>query len=123
MDASQQPLAVFGQVFIQQVRDNALFVFGRTVTGHMKGERAQEMRQQLKSFSPEQMAVVKDLVYQMVDTCLHHTLFMFQEHPEWVISQPDAGIGSLNELSDGLAGELYTEDGWIEQFSKYAPGW
>jgi hypothetical protein len=28
---------------------------------------------------------------------------------------------SLREISDGLCGELYTEDGWIERFSKYPP--
>lgn len=24
----------------------------------------------------------------------------------------------ISEISDGLAGELYTEDGWIQKFSK-----
>lgn len=26
---------------------------------------------------------------------------------------------SLRDISDGLSGELYTEDGWIEKFSTY----
>ena len=26
----------------------------------------------------------------------------------------------ISELSDGLAGELYTTDGWISRFSTYA---
>ena len=25
---------------------------------------------------------------------------------------------NLNEISDGLAGELYTEDGWIQKYTK-----
>ncbi len=25
---------------------------------------------------------------------------------------------NLNDLSDGLSGELYTEDGWIKNYSK-----
>jgi hypothetical protein len=62
---------------------------------------------------------LRDVAYRMVDQALHNTLFMFEQNTDWKISNEKQGISSLNNLSDGLAGELYTEDGWIHQFSEY----
>ena len=43
-------------------------------------------------------------------------LFMIEGDPELqLIFQ---GV-DLKEVSDGLSGELYTEDGWIQKFSEY----
>lgn len=46
---------------------------------------------------------------------MHNMLFMLEEHEE--IEMLYAGENIVEE-SDGLSGELYTEDGWIEKYSK-----
>ena len=45
-------------------------------------------------------------------------LFLFEEYPEWKLI--DENQNNLAELSDGLSGELYTENGWIKKFSSYS---
>ena len=39
---------------------------------------------------------------------------MLEQHEEISLLYDDV---NLNEESDGLSGELYTEDGWIEKYS------
>ena len=38
---------------------------------------------------------------------------------ELVLRTPEGTLVNLTDLSDGLAGEVYSEDGWIAKFSKY----
>ena len=42
-------------------------------------------------------------------------LEMFEQHDDIELNMSNE---NLNQISDGLAGELYTEDGWIQKFSK-----
>ncbi|MDE6209993.1 MAG: hypothetical protein K2M73_10030 [Lachnospiraceae bacterium] len=41
-------------------------------------------------------------------------LFMVEQHEDICLLYDNI---NLNEESDGLSGELYTEDGWIEKYS------
>ena len=59
--------------------------------------------------------LINELIPQVVDLCLHNMLCMFEEHEDFVISIDEE---NLNDLSDGLAGELYSADGWISRFSE-----
>lgn len=54
----------------------------------------------------------------IVDTTLHHLLWTVEQEDliEFTFKEDDQ-IVNINEISDGLAGELYTEDGWISRFS------
>jgi hypothetical protein len=69
----------------------------------------------------EDVEILRDMAYRMVDLTIHNVLFMFEDSPSWKISNEQEMITSLSELSDGLAGELYTSDGWISKFSNYPP--
>ncbi len=42
-------------------------------------------------------------------------LCLFEEHDEFQII---VGGENIADISDGLSGELYTSDGWIEKFSE-----
>ena len=46
-------------------------------------------------------------------------LCMFEDHEELKLLLNEE---NLVEESDGLAGELYTEDGWIKRYSKQRTG-
>ena len=56
-----------------------------------------------------------------VDSSLHSFLFLMEESPDIDISfsSGDESITQLSEESDGLGGELFTQDGWIARFSQY----
>ena len=46
----------------------------------------------------------------------------YQDEMRLVVKDQDDAEHSLVDISDGLCGELYTEDGWIEKYTKY-PDW
>jgi hypothetical protein len=112
-------LSLFGELLIKSVRDNSLFVLEGVISGHMKSQIDKEMHEKIKKMSKEDIDTLRDMAYRMVDLSLHNLLFMFEDNLSWKISNEADGIENLNELSDGLSGELYTSDGWIINFSDY----
>lgn len=113
-------LSLFGEMFIKAVRDNTLFALEGVISGHMKSESDLKMHDRISKLSTDNISLLREFAYSMVDLSLHNMLFMFEENPDWKLSNPEIGISDLNSISDGLAGELYTSDGWIDQYSEYS---
>lgn len=67
------------------------------------------------SLSSDDIEIVRWLIPEIVDVSLHNMLFMIEENDDIELLFENE---NLKEISDGLAGELYTEDGWIDKFSK-----
>lgn len=70
-----------------------------------------------------QSELIKDLVPEIVDTTIHNLLWTLEQEEMIDVTvnvDVDGKLASLKDVSDGLAGELYTEDGWIFRFSKKA---
>jgi len=109
----------FGKEFIESVRDNTLTDFEKISKGELRSKRGQELFEKISQFDEIQLETIKDIVRNMVDKSIFNTLFFFEENEEWIISNPENDIDDINELSDGLSGELYTDDGWISKFSKF----
>ena len=105
----------FGKIFISEVRDNTLEAFEKMFNGSMKGLTAQNVRDKIAIFDEQEKSVLLWLLSKTVDQCMYNMLFMLEEHEE--IEMLYAGEDIVEE-SDGLSGELYTEDGWIEKYSK-----
>jgi hypothetical protein len=122
---SSAALDTFGQLLMTEVRDRAIREWKMTVAGHMKGERCARIRQSLQRWSSQDRDLFLSLVPDIVDSVLHHLLWTLEEDgPVRVaVDLPDGEVPSLNEVSDGLAGELYTEDGWIARFSEEPSSW
>ncbi|MCY2977121.1 MAG: hypothetical protein NTU79_00415 [Planctomycetota bacterium] len=55
----------------------------------------------------------------LVDSTLHDLLGFFEGAEDFLIAFKDEenNLVDLNKISDGLAGELFTEEGWISRFS------
>lgn len=105
----------FGEKFISMVRDNTIETFEKMFDGRMKGMTAQEVRDKISVFDAQEKDILLWLLSQTVDYCMHNMLFMLEETPEMEVFYDGENIV---EESDGLAGELYTEDGWIAKYSK-----
>ena len=54
-----------------------------------------------------------------IDTTLHFLLTVIEENDDldMTVSLSESETVSIKELSDGLAGELYSEKGWVARFS------
>ena len=116
---SDNVLDEFGEVLIQSVRDRTISNWDKMLNGQMKGLSAQQVMGKLEGFTEEQKEILKWIVPKIVDLSLHNFLAMFEEYDNINIEVVTNGnSGNIRKLSDGLAGELYTDDGWISRFSK-----
>ena len=108
-------LEIFGEIFIDEVRDNTIEIFEKIFSGEMKGLTAKCIQDKIKIFNEEQKDTMLCIISKAIDQCMHNILFMLEEHQELKILYDTENIV---EESDGLSGELYTEDGWIKKYSK-----
>lgn len=106
----------FGKMLITEVRDWTIGSMNKMIDGTMKGTTAELIKKNISILDKEQIEVLKWLIPEIVDFSLDSMLFMFEGHPD--LQLVFQGV-DLKEVSDGLSGELYTEDGWIQKFSKY----
>lgn len=111
----KEALEYFGKAFMEQVRDNGIYITNWLIEGKNIAPSKQVLQNEISTFTNEQKDIIKQIILEAVDQTLHHTLFMLEQEEEIKLIVGDI---NLNEASDGLAGELYTEDGWIEKFSK-----
>ena len=105
----------FGELFINEVRDNTIDCFEKIFNGTMKGITAREIQEKTEKFKDSEKKEILWIITKAIDQCIHNMLFMAEEHDEIEIVYEGENIA---EISDGLSGELYSEDGWIEKYSK-----
>ena len=117
---SNPPLDKFGELLVKKVRDKAIGDWERIISGEMKGVTSERVKQQIISFTPEQKNVLCKLIPLVVDTTLHHLLFTAEQEQSLQLMIDDTGEDvsqNLRNISDGLPGELYGNNGWIARFS------
>ncbi|ADZ85084.1 hypothetical protein QTL86_22675 [Cellulosilyticum sp. ST5] len=107
-------LSRFGEILISDVRDRTIRSYDMRINGKMKDESSQKLYSEVEQLDITQRQLIERIVPQIVDLSIHNMLCMLEEH-----SNIDMQIEgeSISEISDGLSGELYTEDGWIQRFS------
>jgi len=116
---SNPSLEKLGELLMRRVRDKAIGDWEGIVTGEMRGTTGARVRQQLTAFGPQQTNVLLKLLPQIVDTTLHHLLWTLEQEQSVNLLAKDEHDVFYNarEASDGLAGELYGDQGWIARFS------
>ncbi len=118
-------LDLFGNKLIYEVRDYYLDQFNNSIIKEAYTDEKKIFKQKYESLGLEGQEFLKKVVTEAVDSTLHYFLWMIEQDEEYDLvrySKEDKSESvSLRDISDGLCGELYTEDGWIERFSKYPP--
>ena len=75
----------------------------------------------LRNVSEADKRLVLQLIPGVVDTVLHHLLWAAEQESDLHVGiKMKNGIEELRDISDGLPGELYTDEGWISRFSEEA---
>lgn len=108
-------LDYFGNKLMKEVRDETISSLDMMIDGKMKGITAQQVREKISTFNEEQLMTIKWLIPKIIDLNLHNLLMMIEQNDDIKVM---VGDNDIKEDSDGLEGELYTEDGWISRFSK-----
>jgi hypothetical protein len=115
---SQVALDRFGELLMKKVRDEAITDWMMMIDGRMKGDTANKVRELLGNVSEADRLLIMQLIPGVVDTVLHHLLWTAEQESDLRIGiRIDDAIEELRDISDGLPGELYTENGWISRFS------
>jgi hypothetical protein len=110
----------FGQLLVASLRDAALDFFDGLVREHWKSPSTQRLQADLAGLSPGQREIVRRCVVACVDRSIHDFLFALSEAHDThngirvVVHGKD-----IAELSDGLHGEPYGENGWVAKFGKH----
>jgi hypothetical protein len=113
-------LDAFGRKLIDSVRDRTLDDIDLTLTGMAQAGWEQELSRQISSsLDRDGVLLARHLVVIAIDTALHNLLWMLETSDQirLVAKAPDGAAVDLADVSDGLSGELWTEDGWIARFS------
>lgn len=107
-------LETFGQIFIKNVRDRVISDIDMVLEGKYLDDEDLAMSNRFKQLDTISKDFINSLIPNIVDSCLFDFLDMIEQNEE--IELKINGI-NLAEESDGLAGELYTEDGWIQKYT------
>jgi hypothetical protein len=108
----------FGRVLITEVRDRAIVRVLSILGGTLQRPGAQVLHEQLRSLSSDERNAVEMLSIEAVDSTLHRLLLLLEESNLMDCRlATNAQSVSLKDASDGLAGELYSDAGWIARFS------
>jgi hypothetical protein len=107
----------FGKVVAEDLRDSALNHYLDLETGFIGSKSARELSASLSEFSEEQRQLIRKIITECVDTGVHDFLFALEENRHGVSVSINGQ--DISGISDGLQGEIFTEDGWFEKFSQH----
>lgn len=111
-------LDILGQFLMKHLRDRGIGQVEGLLAGRWKAPSLEGLQRELRPLTPEQQDLVRRAVVSSLDTALHGFLFAIQEQTD--LDGPIAITvrgENVAQMSDGLQGEPFGEDGWFARFS------
>lgn len=112
----------FGSLLMKDVRDKSIEAMLARIRGKMKDKlsRSQHARLKKLGLTPAGAELIEELVLTAVDETLLDFLVFLDQREISVTYCDDLGDKiDVNKDSDGLDLALWSEDGWIAQFSRF----
>ena len=106
----------FGKVISEDLRDAALNRYLDIESGNCASSAGKELSASLEGFTSEQKSIIRRLLSDAVDSGVHDFLFSLESSDDIKVLSSGRNV---QELSDGLNGEIFTEDGWFEKYSQH----
>lgn len=115
-----QSLDKFGEFYVRNLRDKMLHDLDMLLSGSWKAPGVQDLQRRLAELSQDGRDLIRDAAEHMVITGMHDLLFAIQEEADndGAIRLEVDGVEVAKE-SDGLHGEIFSDEGWITRFSQY----
>ena len=109
----------FGDIFMEAVWDSSILQMEMILSGKMKSQEAQILNKKINKLSGDDKKLVKEIIAETIRRSIFNVLNFFDGEENYFIGFDNGEkIINIKELSDGLAGELYGENGWIKRYSK-----
>jgi hypothetical protein len=116
---SKDVLDQFGILLMEWVRDWSIEELIRVIHGNGKGPEQKKIGEFIKTLPTNSQEALIKLIPVAVDTTLHYFLWLIEENQNLdLVMRTTKGVNSIKNESDGLSGELYSNNGWIMRFSK-----
>lgn len=106
----------FGEILMHEVRDISHAALFSMLDGSVP-PGLRDLGTKLSRLTSEDREAAVELTSYMIDHVLAYLFSMLGEHQGEITLT--AWGKDLYEVSDGLGGELYGEDGWINRFSQF----
>lgn len=110
----------FGKFLVENLRDKGINYAELLLKGHWKAPSLLNIQRELNGLSDTQKEAVKKVIISTLDTAIHDFLFALQERTGFDNEIQIIVDGeNVIELSDGIHGEAYSDEGWYAKYSKY----
>ncbi|WP_111684371.1 DUF6547 family protein [Winogradskyella tangerina] len=110
----------FGKLIVEKLRDKQIDKFQGLLQGKWRDKESKDLHAKLSKLSQEQKQVVADVLEEALEGAMHDFLFAIQESAnldtELKVYMDNKNVA---ELSDGLHGEIFGEEGWVHRFSRH----
>jgi len=118
--SEENNLDKFGKFLVENLRDKGISHAEFLLNNRWKSPALQNIQHELSYLSFSQKETVKKAIISTIDSAIHDFLFALQEQADFdneiqIIVNED----NIVELSDGIHGEAYSDDGWYAKYSKY----
>lgn len=117
MKMNKEILDLFGKMMMENVRDESIDMAELIISGKMKDKRMMSVINELQDVSAEQKEAYIKIAIRAVDITLSHFMWFIEQEDKVDLIIRDDETYSIKLISDGLKGELFSEDGWISRFS------
>jgi hypothetical protein len=119
----QEALELLGRRIIREVFDATFDYLDGVIACGMKGRKPDPLHESYRQLDEESARMVRRFASTAVDQTLARFLYFLDEHQiPLPVELPDGQIVDVQGVSDGLAAEPYSEEGWIAKFSLYKNG-
>lgn len=112
----ENKLDKFGKFLVENLRDKGVNFAELLLEGHWKAETFLSLKNKLGKLTDAEIEAVKKVVIATMDSAIHDFLFALQEQSEIQILSDGENVV---ELSDGIHGEQFSDEGWFAKYSKY----
>ena len=114
----QDILSDFGKIYIKEARDSSIERIFDLINGRLNTPESIRFSEVYSSLSENQKDDFKYLAILAVDSAIFRILRMTDQE---LIDIKFCECLNVAQMSDGLAGELFGDKGWIKTFSDYPP--
>ena len=120
MPTKKEALDYLGEFLMKYHRDQALLTLEKAFRMMWEHKPLQDFQEVLQSLSNEQQEILFKGFEHIISGALHDLLFNLQEENHFT-NRINLLVDGNNviKISDGIHGEQYGKDGWIQKFSQY----
>jgi len=110
------PVDKFGKFIVENLRDKGIDFAEGLLRKQWKSPSLNDMQNEIATLNDTQKTAFIKAVVQTIDGAMHDFLFALQETNDIQILVDGQNIV---ELSDGINGEAYSDEGWFSKYSRH----